>query len=262
MEERVASTVADDPQSRHNDVSPQLPLPPPPGHPSSSSFVVQVPKDQVYRVPPPENAQIVEKYRMKAAAKKPKRKVPCLKYLLCLFIVLLVIALIISAAVAAVFFSFKPKAPAFSVSSIVVKQNKSSRPTYDVRLKIKNPNPNMGTKYSSEGDDSKLSFERKTIGWGRFPNLEHGQGNTADVIDIKFRGNKGKPLPASVEKSMNDTKSKKPISLTLDIESPVVFNVWILKLWRKDMEVKCKFRVDTMGEGTKVLSQDCNTNLF
>ncbi|GMI67666.1 hypothetical protein like AT2G22180 [Hibiscus trionum] len=258
MEERVAYTVGDNPQSRHNDVSPQLLLPPPPGHHLSSAFVVQVPKDQVYRVPPPEHAQIVEKHRMEAVAKKTKRKVPCLKYLFCLFIVLLVIALLIGAAVAVVFYSFKPKAPAFSVSSVAVKQNKGNPPTYDVRLKIKNPNPKMGVKYTSEGDDSKLSFGTKTIGWGRFPNLEHEKGYTADVINMKFHGDKGKPLPAS----MNDTRAKNPVSLTLDIESPVVFNVWILKLWRKDMEVKCEFRVDTMGEGTKILDQDCNTKLF
>ncbi|MBA0717603.1 hypothetical protein Golax_005404 [Gossypium laxum] len=262
MEKRVAYS-AEDPQLQHlnlkhksNDdgVSPQLPLPPPPGHPLSS-FVVQVPKNQIYRVPPPENAQIQEKYRM--AAKKRKRKLPCLNYFICFLLVLLVIGLIIGTAILVVYFCFSPKGPVFSISSLVVKQQKGSPPTYNVKLKIKNPNEKMGITYTSEEDDLKLTYWKKTLGWGEFPSLEQKKGNSNEV-NIKVNGVKDKPLPQNVKKSMS---GKRPISLAMNIETPLVFNVWILKMWRRNIEVKCKFRVSTMGEGTKIVSQVCNTKL-
>ncbi|KAK8673805.1 hypothetical protein V6N13_112116 [Hibiscus sabdariffa] len=255
MEERVAYSV-EGPQSHHHDVPIHTP-----GHPVSS-FVVQVRKDQVYRVPPPDHARIEESFRKKAAAKKPKRKVPCLQYLFCLFTVLFVMALLLVVSIAIVFHSFNPKDPAFSVTSVVVKHKKGSPPTYDVRLKIKNPNPKMGIKYSSDIDDSKLSFGKRTISWGRFPELEHENGETTDGINIRFIGLKGVTLPPILEKSMSDMKAKNPVSLTLEIESSLVYNVWILKLWRKDVDVICQFRVDTFGEGTRILNQDCSTKVF
>ncbi|CAI9259514.1 unnamed protein product [Lactuca saligna] len=42
------------------------------------TYVVQVPKDRIYRTPPPENALIVERYRNSPAKKQSN----CVKYLL------------------------------------------------------------------------------------------------------------------------------------------------------------------------------------
>ncbi|KAJ0086574.1 hypothetical protein Patl1_08502 [Pistacia atlantica] len=64
----------------------------------SSTYVVQIPKDQVYRVPPPENALIVERHD------KEKAKSCCSCCICCgVFIAIVVIAIGIMAAITIIF---------------------------------------------------------------------------------------------------------------------------------------------------------------
>ncbi|PNY08438.1 late embryogenesis abundant hydroxyproline-rich glycoprotein [Trifolium pratense] len=55
MEERASPPPAPPPQDSNS--KPQLPTI------SPGTYVVRVPKDQIYRVPPPENARIAEQHR-------------------------------------------------------------------------------------------------------------------------------------------------------------------------------------------------------
>ncbi|XWS29511.1 hypothetical protein CRYUN_Cryun24cG0035300 [Craigia yunnanensis] len=269
MEERVAPS-AEDPQlqssrpeptptlSNNND-NRSLQLARPPGHPLAT-YVVQVPKDQIYRVPPPENARVVESYR-KAALQVKNKKRPCRIYLIWIPIVLVVIGLMIGAALTVIYHSFTPKAPVFSVSKLHVKQHKDgSPPTYDVTLKLKNPNEKMGIKYGSVADDAALTFRTKTLGFGQIPSLYQNSGGS-NIVHIKLDGPEDQSVPPNVQRSMNDKKPKHQISLELNFNSPLLLNVWILKMWRRDMDVKCHIRVSTMGIGTKILKQDCKTKL-
>ena len=266
MEERVAPS-AEDPQlqssrpeptpSNDNDLS--LQLAPPPSHPLET-YVVQVPKDQIYRVPPPENARIVESYRKAAAKPGRNKKRPCLKYLIWIVIALVVIGVMIGVTLTVLYHSFTPKAPVFYVSKLHVKQFKDgSPPKYDVTLKVKNPNENMGINYGSV-DDAKLTFWTKTLGWGQFPSLYQNRGDS-NAVHVKLNGSEDQSVPSNVQRSMNDKKRKHQISLVLKFNSSLLLNVWIFKMWSRDMDVKCHFRVSTMGEGTKILNQDCKTKL-
>ncbi|TYI89212.1 hypothetical protein E1A91_D03G039100v1 [Gossypium mustelinum] len=268
-DERVVASSAGDPRllssTPHAPTTPHnnrlMNLPPPPGHPLAT-YVVQVPKDQIYRVPPPENAGIVERHREAAKNKGKNSKGKCSRYLICIAIVLLVIGVLVSGAIAAVYFIFTPKAPNFTVSKLHVKQQKQgSPPTYDVTLKAKNPNEKMGIHYKSDEDGATLTFWTKNLGFGDFPGLEQKPGDDSSIFAIKIRALKTKAVPPNVQKSISDKKTKRQISLKLKFESPLVFNVWFLKLWKKDMTVNCAFRVSTMAQGTKILSQNCKTKL-
>ncbi|KAE8709464.1 hypothetical protein F3Y22_tig00110331pilonHSYRG00114 [Hibiscus syriacus] len=202
-------------------------LPPPPGHPLAT-YVVQVPKDQIYRVPPPENDGIVNRYREAAKAKGKKRKGN-----FCNFFLLFVVGLLLLG---------------------------GSPPTYDVTLKAKNLNEKMGIQYKSDKDGASLDFWIKNLGFGDFPGLKQEAGVSSNV-NIKIHGLKSKTVPLNVQKSISDKMTKRQISLKLKLESPLVFNVWILKLWKRDLDVNCDFRVSTLAEGTKILSQKCKTKM-
>ncbi|GMI67954.1 hypothetical protein like AT2G22180 [Hibiscus trionum] len=231
-------------------------LPPPPGH-SLATYVVQVPKDQIYRVPPPENASIVKRHREAAKAKGDRSKANFSTFLLWFVIVLLLIGVIVGGTLTAVYFTYTPVAPRFSVTKLHVKQQKQgSPPTYDVTLKAKNRNEKMGVQYKSDEDGANLIFWTKNLGFGDFPGLKQEPGDSSNV-NIKIHGLKGRTVPPNVQKSISDKNTKRQISLKLKLESPLVFNVWVLKLWKKDLDVNCEFRVSTMAQGTKILSQKC-----
>ncbi|KAE8693217.1 hypothetical protein F3Y22_tig00110814pilonHSYRG00023 [Hibiscus syriacus] len=235
-------------------------LPPPPGHPLAT-YVVQVPKDQIYRVPPPENDGIVNRYREEAKAKGKKGKGNFCNFFLWFVIVLLLLGVIICGTLTSIYFIFSPKPPSFAVTKLHVKQQKQgSSPTYDVTLKAKNPNEKMGVQCKSDKDGAILDFWIKNLGFGDFPGLKQEAGVSSNV-NIKIHGLKSKTVPLNVQKSISDKKTKRQISLKLKLECPLVFNVWILKLWKRDLDVNCDFRVSTLAQGTKILYQKCTTKM-
>lgn len=281
MEERVAPSATKDPQYLLQSSGPEptltlttttttnqdgnalsLQLAPPPNFRRPlETYVVQVPKDQIYRVPPPENARIVEGYRKAAASPHRNKNRPCLHYLIWIAIALVVVGIMVGITLAILYFSFTPKSPVFSVSKLHVKHFKDgSPPRYDITLKVRNPNEKMGIQYGSSEDDAKLNFWTKKLGWGTFPSLYQDKGES-NIVQIKLNGHEDQPVPPNVQRSMNDKKIKHQISLALNVKSKLLLNVWIFKMWKKDMDVKCNFRVSTMGDGTKILHQSCKTTL-
>ncbi|XVE83163.1 hypothetical protein DITRI_Ditri16bG0065600 [Diplodiscus trichospermus] len=272
MEERVAPSAEDpdhlqssrpEPTPSSHDSCFSLQLAPPPGRPLAT-YVIQVPKDQIYRIPPPENARIVEGYRKEAAEQVRNKKKTYLKYLIWMAIILVVIGVMIGVTLTVLYHSFTPKAPIFSVSKLHVTQFvDGSPPKYDITLKVKNPNEKMGIQYRSDEDDAKLIFWTKTLGSGQFPSF-YQKGGDSNAVHVNLNGPDDQSVPSvppNVQRSMNDKKQKHKISLVLKFNSPLLLNVWIFKLWNRDMDVKCNFRVSTMGQGTKILTQNCKANL-
>ncbi|KAJ4966248.1 hypothetical protein NE237_018097 [Protea cynaroides] len=87
MEERKPSTKEEEPPQTHR---------PPQETFGSGTYVVQVPKDQIYRIPPPENAAYLQ--RLKSNQNQPKKSsfCSCIVYiLLVIFILALVLLLIL-----------------------------------------------------------------------------------------------------------------------------------------------------------------------
>ena len=260
MEERGSLTAAagdddgneDPPQSEM-----QLVLrPPSPPFPGAGTYVVQIPKDQIYRVPPPENALIVERHRNP----ENKKKSPCCT-IRCLIIGAIVISLclILSITLLSLSLTVKPKEPKFSISNVHVKNPKStsdtgknSHPGYEVSLKVNNPNGHGINYEGSEG--ASLLFKEKSIGKGKF-SLKKQEKDSSANVKLVLDGSKG-ALPREVEKSMENTDSKVHLPLTLKMDLSVKVKGFI-KTWKLETEVECQFKVSTLGKGTKVLQQKC-----
>lgn len=221
------------------------------------TYVIHFPKDQIYRVPPPENALIVEKHRKPVTKKKP-RKSSCLAIVAILFVVFLITGITLLA----LYLTLSPKDPTFSITQVQVKKpkTKSSHPGYEISLKVVNPNDKMSVKCESGGGTS-LLYRQKNIGKGKFPSLSLGD-DESDVIKLDLTGTSA-ALPSEVQKSIQGTssKTKTPLSLSLKISDlPVKIKYGIIKSWDKNAEVECKFKVDTLGSGTRVLEQDCEAS--
>lgn len=232
------------PAGEVNDEEPPLPLVlrPSPGRPTAT-YVVQIPKDQIYRVPPPENALIVQQY-----LNPPVKKRRC-SGLLWVLIILLILALVIGITLGALYFFLKPTSPEFSIARVRVKDQNSTSPTYEISLQAKNRNEMLGV---CEGSgDASLSFKQKNIASGGFPASCQGNKGSSD-LELVLVGEKG----------LKDSKSANgPVSLDLMVKASMQGKLWALNTKSSDMEVACNFRVSTLGTGTKVLSQECRTKV-
>jgi hypothetical protein len=245
-------------------LQPQPPLPPPPSmrpplafH--AETYVIQVPKDQIYRIPPPENAIIAERYRTPSMQKKKASK-PCSFCLLAIGVILIILALM-GIVIIALSFAFIPRAPTFSVVQVIAKNPKSSphkhsQPAYDISLRVNNPNDFMGIYYRT-GGVAILSFKGKKIAKGKFPRL-YQDLKKSTKIKVVLKGSHA-TLPNQIEKSMKDKKSKLPILLSLNVKFQVKMKLGTMKTWIIDSQVACTFKVSKLGVGSRILWQKCQT---
>ncbi|KAL0283167.1 UNVERIFIED_CONTAM: NDR1/HIN1-like protein 13 [Sesamum angustifolium] len=200
-----------------------------PPHPSPSSaaaslatYVVQIPRDQIYRVPPPEHARIVEDHKRNTSSKKAGgRSTVC-----CIFIPIVVVSVIITAAVYGLRYTlYDAKSPKFAVSGIQAKNLEGTGrrpPRYDVTLLANNPNTRMSISYLQGGKEGTLALKNQQIGKGGIqPMVKQESGTSA--VDVH------------------------------------VISSWV-RNERKDLNVTCEFKVRNSLTGkAKIASQECNT---
>ncbi|KAM5577326.1 NDR1/HIN1-like protein 13 [Rosa sericea] len=262
MEERGppatgADDINEDPApTSETQLVPYGPIPPP-----NETYVIHFPKDQIYRVPPPENAILGDKHR--PVTKKKSRKSCCWA----LLVVLLVLFLIFGIALLTWYLVLSHKDPTFSIIQVQVKQSNSSDSSkdsdlgYNITLKAVNPNDKMSIRFENGGGTS-LLYRQKDIAKGKFPS-DQLDDDESDTVKLVLNGTSAE-LPSEVQESIEETSSKKttPLSLSLKISDlPVHIKYGFFKSWDEKAEVECKFKVDTLGLGTKVLEQNCDTTL-
>ncbi|CAK9174942.1 unnamed protein product, partial [Ilex paraguariensis] len=259
MEERVPPTG-----EGNDDPPPWLqpnprPLPLPPGR--SETYVVQIPRDQVYRVPPPENARIVESHH-KPHEKKRQGIGGCCCWAFVGFALVLAVVTITLVVIHAL---FNPKSPQFSITNLEVKNTKSSHlhahhPSdleFVISITAKNPNEKMGTISYKSGGASSISFKQHVFAAGEYPSFSQ-EANNSTLVHVILAGSK-EALPREIEKSMNGTKSKTPVSLAMAINVPIKITSLVITLNKElNLNVMCDFKANTLAKGTKILSQECH----
>ncbi|XP_028755099.1 NDR1/HIN1-like protein 13 [Neltuma alba] len=245
------------PTDEHHAATP-LPLPPGRDH---HTYIVQVPKDQVYRVPPPENAVFAEQRRNPINRKNTNT---C--YRSSWFLISLAILLVLALIIIALYFIFKPKLPEFSVTKFEVKRPPTSSsskknahwvPNYLVSMRAKNPNGRSGLSYAKDGDVS-MYYDSIVVATGEFPGLDQDP-NASSQVKIELSGSKGRPLNADMRRSMNST-SKSPVAISFELEMKLEVKGKIggMKIYGMNPTVKCKIKLSSLRDDARVLSQECN----
>ncbi|KAL1308937.1 hypothetical protein HN51_051573 [Arachis hypogaea] len=220
---------------------------------NNGTYVIQVPRDQVYRVPPPENARIAEKYQKTTV--KVDRKRRCWIYariVMYIGIVLCIGCLLIG------FYIMlnKPKDPRFVIQQFSFQNG--TNPTYNITLQVHNPNSKAGILYK-EGQVS-LSAKQQEIASGAFPTVfqEHCSSTT---MTLKLKELKDNNLPKEVQESVTNVNKKVHVTFSLTMQYHAGITTWKLRDGKKKYHVLCQVTVDSLTEDTNVLSQDCQTLL-
>ncbi|GAU19770.1 hypothetical protein TSUD_78960 [Trifolium subterraneum] len=229
-------------------VSPHLPLVGRPCH--DNMYIVQFPKDQVYRVPPSENALIVERYRNPPPNEKKGRRVcccsPCL--LLTIAIILLTIIAVVGITLATLFIVYNPTGPTFTITNFVAK-NVTRPPHYEISFRVKNPNKRLGIIYETSAVS--MLFDEDQVAKGTFPKLlEQGKDSPT-----QFKVN-----VTSTRRTLPKKTGNKPMVFELDMNLGVRVAASGIKTWIMKSNVVCKFKVNNLGSDSRILSQVCDTH--
>ncbi|KAK3423603.1 hypothetical protein EUGRSUZ_F00299 [Eucalyptus grandis] len=240
------------------DPDPLRPNEPREGFPRGT-YVVQVPKDQVYRIPPPENAMIVKRYRTPIA--KSKRSCCCCCCILCLLLIFIAVLIVLGVLVSISSIFIKTEDPVFCIDHFLVKNTPRSSQgnvehEFDIRTRAKNPNGRSGILFK-EGGKSSLLFDQKEVAAGTFPTFYQSKKNTTTSQLILHDSSDGSSK--EIEESMKGTKSKPNLALSLAIKVPARMTVGLFRKQDVNIVVSCNFEVDTLVKGTRILSQQCRT---
>ncbi|KAI3757377.1 hypothetical protein L6452_04914 [Arctium lappa] len=220
------------------------------------TYVVQVPKDRIYRTPPPENALIAERHR-NATPQKPSG---C--PIKCVLISIIIFLLFLSFVGGIILAVIKKDDPRFSVKRVRVTTTKlgktrQQKHEFDITLASRNPNAHTIIAFDDHGKSS-LSFKDKKFANGNFPSSEQNPKNSKDVKLTLTSSSKTK-LPTEIQKSMNESvKSQKNVEMLLEFRVAVKMKVGTLEMKSKTISMLCHFKVNKLAKNSRVLSQDCD----
>ncbi|XP_077247639.1 NDR1/HIN1-like protein 13 [Tasmannia lanceolata] len=230
---------------------PQKPNPPP------GTYVIQIPKDQIYRLPPPENSR-----RHQSGRSKSRRSFCCcLSWIFCIFFLII---LLIALAAGILYLIFRPKIPNYSVDSVSIKGfNLSSSdltfsPEFDVTVMAENPNKKIGI-YYLEGSSVTVWHSDVELCNGVLPTFYQGTKNVT-VFKTVLKG-EGIRVSSSVESTLMGEQNRGQIPLELDLDVPVKIKFGAVKTWTITVKVRCDVTVDKLTENSKIVSKDCNVKV-
>ncbi|CAN0923224.1 NDR1/HIN1-like protein 13, partial [Linum grandiflorum] len=232
--------------------------PPPPG-----TYVIQIPKDTIYRVPPPENAKRFDQLSKKNHQFRRRRccsggggggggrRIFCI---LASFSASLLLLLTISAVV--FFFVVSPKPPHYRIESVTIKgldspsSNSEISPEFEFKIRAHNRNKKMEMLYRP-GSSAAVYYNGIELGTGSIPVFEQGK-NQVTTFTAALKGN-GILLTGAVQRSLKGATSFK-----VNVRAPVKFRLGGVKSWTFTAKVDCDVTVDKLTANATVVSQQCS----
>ncbi|OWM69084.1 NDR1/HIN1-like protein 13 [Punica granatum] len=236
---------ADQPQSE------TCPALPPPG-----TYVVKVPKDQVLRVPPPQNAKLFERYTRRST----RRGHRCC----CLTLLILAVLVFLAGAAAGIFYLVvKPESPAYTITSLSItglnltasSPSSAVSPEIITAIQVKNPNDKLGV-YHVGGSSIRAYYMNVNLANGVLPVLSL-PSNSEVPFNVTLRG-EGIVLGSEVSEALINGQSQGRVPLRLKVRAPVKFKVGAVKTWKITVKLTCDVTVDKLTAGAKIVREKCD----
>ncbi|XP_031285851.1 NDR1/HIN1-like protein 13 [Pistacia vera] len=230
--------------------SPEKPIPQPP----AGTYVIQIPKDQIYRLPPPENAD-----RLKRLSRpKSSRTCRCCRFF-CFTLLTLILLLAIASGI--FYLVFRPESPHYSINSISIKplnlSSSSSRisPQFNISVTANNPNNHIGIYY--EKDSSVEAYYQDVILCDGVLPWFYQPKNNVTVFNVDLKGS-AIQLTSSVHKQLVAAEKSGTVALKVNLRAPVKIKVGSVKTWTIKVKINCDLTVDKLTSQSKILSKDCD----
>lgn len=228
----------------------EKPVPPPPG-----TYVIQIPKDQVYRVPPPENAK-----RHERLTRRKRSRSPCCCCLCWLLALLTALIFLVGVAAAVFYFVFRPESPDYSVERLSISgfNLTSSRwvsPEFDVTVRANNPNDKIGI-YYRRGSSVDVYYDSVKMATGSLPIFYQGTNNVT-VFVTPLKGS-AVELTSGDRTAMIDEVGKGQVPFKLTLRAPVKIKVGSVETWEITVKVDCDLTVDKLTASAEIGSKKCD----
>jgi hypothetical protein len=151
------------------------------------THVVQVPKDKVFCVPPPENARLFQHYTRRSQRRRGCSCVRVCTWTLCT-------ALALAAAAGATYLAVRPRRPSYAVSGLAGVGNASApstaavEPAFDATVRADNPNGRIGVHYDGGASRVSVSYDGVLLAEAAWPALFYQEPGNVTVFVATVKG--------------------------------------------------------------------------
>ncbi|KAL6205130.1 hypothetical protein ACLB2K_022394 [Fragaria x ananassa] len=219
--------------------------------PQPGTYVVQIPKDQVYRVPPPENATLYNKY----TSQKPRpRNCSWLLFIVASLLLLLLLS-------AALFYLLvRPESPNYSVQTISFKGFNLTAPAssqqVNVAVRAENPNRKIGIYYKQPHSSANVFYADIKLCHGALPAF-YQPPKSVKELDAALTGT-GIRLTNAARDGLVEAQRQGKVALKLHVRSPVTLKLGSIKTWTITVKLACDLTVDQLAPDANIVSKHCN----
>ncbi|KAF3327252.1 protein NDR1-like protein [Carex littledalei] len=224
----------------------------------NETYVIQIPKEQILRQPPPEHA-----HRAKVYARRPTRR-RLMRRCCCSVIASLILLIIaVGAAAGILYLIVRPKAPSYSLKSVnitgidpvLTSASAAISPIVEVTVDANNKNKRLSILYQS-GGTVELYFQDTKLSSGDWPKFRQGPKNITDT-QVQMTGSDILLTSVTRNALVNDQKNKS-VPFTMHANVPVKVKYSFITSWKITAKVKCDITVDGITGEMAVLKKDCS----
>lgn len=230
------------------------------GSPPPGTYVVKIPKDQIYRYPPPENARRYEK-----VAGKKSRSSCCCRCLCWTLGLIALLVVLLAATVGVLYLVFRPKTPRYSIDDIAIRgfnlpSPSAISPEFDVTVRAQNPNDKIGI-YYGRGSSVTVYYSDSDVNLcnGDLPAF-YQPSNNVTIIQTALKGSKIL-LTSAVNSALVSEQNQGNVPLTIYMKVPVKIKIGAVKTWTITVKVKCDVSVDSLTTSSKIVSSNCKKSV-
>ncbi|XP_074566512.1 NDR1/HIN1-like protein 13 [Curcuma longa] len=220
--------------------------------PSPGDYFVQVQKDRIFRVPPPQNSRRMAVYTRRASSRRRRTCLRCLAWAASPI-------LLLAAALAVLCLVFRPQKPVYSITALSIAGfNVSSSsylsPTFLATVRAENPNQKIGLSYLNGGDVT-VSFAGVSLCRGDWPAFFQGRRNLTS-FQVPMTG-AGIRLSSAMRQQLEAAQRRREVALLIGIKVPVRLKVGAVTSWTTTVNARCDVTVDTLTAESNILTESC-----
>ncbi|WVZ54636.1 hypothetical protein U9M48_005403 [Paspalum notatum var. saurae] len=236
------------------------PLSPPPG-----TYIVQVPKDQVLRVPPPDRARRYKQLSSRPARRRMLRRACC-----CACAALLLVLLLAAAFAGAVYLAYRPRAPTFFVAALSIHglllanttttTTSPLSPALDAAVRADNGrNRKVGIDYRGGGEVA-VSYSGVRLAAGPWPAFRQPPRNVT-VLAVAMRG-QGVRLTDGQARQLAAERDAGDVPLAVEARVPVRLRFGaVLRTWTVDVKASCDVAVNRLDGDAVAVNRGCRVKV-
>ncbi|KAG0466634.1 hypothetical protein HPP92_018214 [Vanilla planifolia] len=225
------------------------------------SYIIQLPRDQIYRVPPLENEYHFKAYTSRAANRRRGRCCRCLALTVAL-LSLLVFSL--AAVTGILYLVLRPKLPRYSIDAISIRgldlsaagpksnPDLTLSPLIDVTVRAENPNRKIGIDYR-HGSSVTVSYSDVVLCRGIWPSFYQGKRNVT-VFQTALKGS-GIRLADATLGNLTAAQRRRQVPLEIGVRVPVRVKLGAITSWTINVKVHCDVTVDKLTADSKFISK-------